>query len=60
MLPELRNSTRAQHESLEQKLDNLDPQFSRERYSWLLRRFYGFYGPIKSMCRLMVTSRPTG
>jgi len=48
LLTELRATTRPFHDSLESRLNILDPGLSRERYFHLLRLFYGFYAPIEA------------
>jgi heme oxygenase len=48
LLTQLRATTRPFHDSLESRLNILDPGLSRERYFRLLRLFYGFYAPLES------------
>jgi heme oxygenase len=47
LLDRLRAETRAQHESIEQRLDILDPSLSLSRYRQILRDFHGFYAPVE-------------
>jgi heme oxygenase len=48
ILAELRKTTRSLHEALEKRIDLLNPEFSREKYLHILKRFYGFYSPLEA------------
>lgn len=48
LLTQLRSKTRPLHDSLESRLNLLDPGLSRERYFRLLALFYGLYAPLES------------
>jgi heme oxygenase len=54
LLFRLREATRAQHDSLERKLNVLRPDLSRRDYEVLLGRFLGYYCPLEANLRTVV------
>ena len=47
LLTRLRAETRTEHEAIEAVLGLMDNRLSRERYQFVLERFYGFYRPLE-------------
>lgn len=47
VLQYLRETTRAQHEAIEGRVDLLRPDLTLNEYRYLLKRFYGFYVPLE-------------